>query len=195
MFEETCETFRERNRSIGIPVESMERESSLAIEEVEPLSLSALEFGRKVRREVESNDTSIVMIDGLEGYRLSLRGGKSDPTQRLHSLCRSLKDMGTTVILVDQVHEVTGEFTGTDAGVSYLADNIVFLQHLEVPGKMRKAIGVLKKRTSDFERTLREFRITEHGITVGEPLTDLRGVLHGSARLVDDSEQVPSHEN
>ncbi|WP_227376844.1 hypothetical protein [Haladaptatus halobius] len=45
---------------------------------------------------------------------------------------------------------------------------------------MRKAIGVLKKRTSDFERTLREFRITEHGIMVGEPLNELSGVLTGS---------------
>lgn len=195
LFEETRETFRERTRSIGIPVESMDRDASLAVEAVEPLGLSALEFACKVRREAEENDTSIVMIDGVEGYRLSVRDDTSDPTQHLHNLCRSLKDMGITVILVDQTADVTREFTGTDAGISYLADNIIFLRYVGVSGKMRKAIGVLKKRTSDFERTLREFRITEHGITVGELLTELRGVLHGSPQLVTDPERVPSHNN
>ncbi len=194
MFEETRETFQKRNRSVGIPVESMERESSLAIEEVEPLSLSALEFAHKVRRDVEENDTDIVMIDGIDGYQLSIRGGTDDLTERLHTLCRSLKEMGVTVLLVDQTTDVVGEFSATGADISYLADNIVFLQHLEMLGEMRKAIGVLKKRTSDFERTLREFEITEHGIKVGEPLTGLRGVLSGSPRLVNESEQVPPYE-
>jgi circadian clock protein KaiC len=41
------------------------------------------------------------------------------------------------------------------------------------------AIGVLKKRMSDFEKTLREFQITRYGIKVGRPLTELRGILTG----------------
>jgi F-type H+-transporting ATPase subunit alpha len=43
-----------------------------------------------------------------------------------------------------------------------------------------KAIGVVKKRETDFEKTLREYAITGHGIRVGEPLTDLRGILTGT---------------
>ncbi|TKX83433.1 recombinase RecA, partial [Halorubrum sp. SS5] len=74
----------------------------------------------------------------------------------------------------------------TMENVSYLADNIVFLRHLEVGGELRKAIGVLKKRTSDFERTIREFRITEHGITVGEPMSGLRGILSGTPEVVEE---------
>jgi circadian clock protein KaiC len=69
--------------------------------------------------------------------------------------------------------------------MSYLADSIVFLRHLELDGELRKAIGVLKKRTSDFEQTLREFEITGHGIKVGEPLTGMRGILSGTPELVD----------
>ncbi len=46
-------------------------------------------------------------------------------------------------------------------------------------GQMRKAIGVLKKRLSGFEETLREFSITNEGIHIGDPLTGLRGILCG----------------
>jgi circadian clock protein KaiC len=62
-------------------------------------------------------------------------------------------------------------------------------------GELRKVIGVLKKRMSDYERTLREFEITEHGIKIGDPLTNLRGILQGTPEWVDgrpgDAEHPP----
>ncbi|WP_423746255.1 ATPase domain-containing protein (plasmid) [Haladaptatus sp. SPP-AMP-3] len=184
MFEEMLETFRERSENINIPVRQMEEQGSLSVEEMKPLDCSATEFAHRVRTDVEENDTSIVMIDGIDGYKLSLRDDDEHVlVRKLHTLSRYLKNMGITVILVDEIDTVTGEFQATEAGISYLADNIVFLRHLEVSGEMRKAIGVLKKRTSDFERMLREFQITEHGLKVGEPLTELSGVLSGSPEL------------
>ena len=68
MFEESTKTFMRRNESIDIPVQQMMDEGTLSVEEVEPLDHSAMEFARRVRREVEENDISIVMIDGLQGY-------------------------------------------------------------------------------------------------------------------------------
>lgn len=90
-----------------------------------------------------------------------------------------------TAIFVEETAAVTGEFTATDDDISYLADNIVFLRHLEVRGELRKAIGVLKKRTSDFERRLREFAITSDGLVVGEPLTGMPGIMRGVPELLD----------
>ena len=54
---------------------------------------------------------------------------------------------------------------------------------------MRKAVGVIQKRTSDFERTLREFRITTSGVRVGEPLTGLRGLVTGTPELSAGAEE------
>ena len=79
---------------------------------------------------------------------------------------------------------LSGEFRATEAGVSYLADNIIFLRYLELAGEMRRAIGVLKKRTSSFEKTLREIEIMRYGVKVGEPLTELRGILSGMPEWV-----------
>ena len=191
MFEESTKTFMRRNESIDIPVQQMMDEGTLSVEEVEPLDHSAMEFARRVRREVEENDISIVMIDGLQGYKLSVSSEDEQMlVRKLHTLSRYLKNMGVSVILVDEIDTVTGDFRATEAGISYLADNLVFLRHLEISGEMRKAIGVLKKRTSDFERTLREFRITEHGLEVGEPLTGLRGVLSGAPEWVEDAPRL-----
>jgi circadian clock protein KaiC len=81
---------------------------------------------------------------------------------------------------------ITGDFRVTELGISYLADNIVFLRYLEIQGELRKAIGVLKKRLSDFEKTLREYEITRYGIRVGKPLKNLRGILTGTPDFIGD---------
>ena len=70
-----------------------------------------------------------------------------------------------------------------------MADNIIFLRYLETQGEIQRAVGVLKKRMTDFERTLRKWEITRYGIKVGRPLTNLRGILSGLPELLEDHER------
>ncbi|TKX78348.1 recombinase RecA [Halorubrum sp. SD626R] len=186
LFEETEETFLTRSRAVNIPVDEMIEKGALQVNEVEALERSPQEFARMVRDEVEDRGADIVMVDGIAGYRLTLRGADGMMLQQMHALGRYLKNMGVTGIFVDETRNITGEFQATVENISYLADNIIFLRHLEVQGEMRKALGVLKKRTSDFERTIREFQITRHGIKVGEPMSEMRGILSGTPEIVDD---------
>jgi len=74
---------------------------------------------------------------------------------------------------------LSGSFKVTEIAASYMADNIIFLRYLELRGELRRAVGVLKKRHSDFQKVMREFEITKYGIKVGKPLTEMRGILLG----------------
>jgi len=177
-FEESVEMIQRRCDAIGLPVRSMMARGTLSLQQVEPLRFSPEEFYHLVLRDIEAKAARIVMIDSVAGFRLSLRG--DDLVSDLHALCRELRNRGMTVLLVDEVESITGDFQATEAGLGYLADNIVFLRYLEVRGGLRKAIGVLKKRLGDFEKTLREIEITRAGIRVGTPLTELRGILSGT---------------
>jgi circadian clock protein KaiC len=182
-FEEQKDTLIHRCTSVGIPVREMIEEGTLSVVQVEPLRFSPDEFALRVRREVEERGARIVMIDGISGYRLTLAG--DDLVTQLHGLGRYLKNMGVTVLFINEVEGITGDFRATEVGVSYLCDNLIFLRYLEVYGELRKAIGVLKKRVGDFGKALREMQITDQGIRVGEPLSGLRGVLTGTPEWVD----------
>ncbi len=186
MFEESASTFRHRSEAVGIPVDEMTEEGTLAVEEIEPLDLSPEEFASMVREEVEGRDTNVVMIDGIKGYTLSIQGDEEELIRKLHALGRYLKNMGVTVIFLDEVTTVSGEFRPTEAGISYLADNILFLRYAEMGTEIGKVAGVLKKRVGTFERTLRPFSIDADGVTVGDPLTDVSGLLTGSPSLGPD---------
>ncbi len=182
-FEERQETLLHRCEAINIPVHAMKARGTLSVVQVEPLHYTPDEFANLVRDEVEQQKARIVMIDSISGYRLSVRG--NELVSHLHALCKYLQNMGVAVLLINEVETITGDFRPTEIGISYMADNIVFLRYLEMQGELRKAIGVLKKRMSDFEKTLREFEITRYGIKVGKPLTNLRGILRGTPDWVD----------
>lgn len=177
-FEESQETLFRRCEGINIPVRKMVEKGILGIKKIEPLQYMPNEFAQLVRNDVVKLNTRIVMIDSFSGYRVSLRG--QDLVSHVHALTKYLTNLGVTVFLINEMESITGEFRATEIGISYLADNIVFLRYIEIDGEMRKAIGVLKKRLSDFERNLREFQITRFGVKVGAPLKKLRGVLTGT---------------
>jgi circadian clock protein KaiC len=51
-------------------------------------------------------------------------------------------------------------------------------------GEVRRAVSVVKKRTSAHENTIREYTLHSKGISLGEPLTNLHGVLRGTPTFV-----------
>lgn len=185
LFEESRGSFFKRSAGVGVPVEGMTEEGTLAVEAVEPLALSTDEFAHLVRAEVEERGAGVVLIDGTAGYRLSLHADDENLVRELHALCRYLRNMGVTVILTEEIPEITGQFFATSQHISYLADNILFLRYYEVRGEIHKAVGVLKKRLGDFEPALRELHITSDGLVLGEPLENLRGVLTGNPEWTD----------
>lgn len=176
-FEESTESILHRCEAINIPVASMIEQDTLSLVKIEALQYTANEFNSIVRREVEEKNARIICLDSISGFRLVLKG--EDLITQMHALSRYLMNMGVTVILINEVENITGDFSVTEVGISYLADNIIFLRYLEMAGELRKSIGVLKKRLSDHEKLLREIEITSQGIKIGRPLTMLRGILSG----------------
>ena len=178
-FEEEIELILARCEAINIPARTMTQRGTLSLVKVEPLQMTPDEFANLVRQEIEAQQTKIVMIDSVSGYKLSLRG--EDLLSQLHRLCKYLANMGITVILVHEVEVFAGEFQATAAGITYLSDNFLFMRYMErrIEGnvEIRKAIGVLKKRLTDFEKTLREVEITRYGIKVSKPMAGLSAIL------------------
>jgi circadian clock protein KaiC len=73
---------------------------------------------------------------------------------------------------------------------SYLADAVILLRYFEDRGEIRQAISVIKKRAGEHERTIREFRLKDGRIQVGEPLQGFRGVLTGVPTVEGQTETL-----
>jgi len=181
-FEESAEVIVKRSKLIGVPIDKMIKNGTLEIKSIEPFSYSPDEFSMMVRKDIEENGTKIVLLDSIGGYTLTVR--EENALERIHALCIYMSNIGVTGFLISETPNVTGDFVTTNLHASYLADNIIFLRYLELDGGLKKAIGILKKRLSDFENTIREYSITQGGISVGEPMRNLRGILSGNPELL-----------
>lgn len=187
-FEEDDRTLMQRSKSVNIKLDNLIDDNKLEIKKVDPLEYTPGEFTRFLIKEAEENDSKNIMLDSVSGYKLSFASSskeKDEIIRNLHSLTNYLNSRGITVLLVNEIANITGDFKVTELGISYLADNIMFLRYLEFNGELKKAIGVLKKRLSDFEKQLREFQISSQGIKVGKPLSQLRGILTGNPEFIN----------
>ncbi|MGM0421016.1 MAG: ATPase domain-containing protein [Bacillota bacterium] len=185
-FEEGRRSLLERAEKIQIPIKSLVEQEKIIVKEINPLKYNTKEFFQQVRQDVEENAVDILMLDSISAFFLLFeKNDFSEQSRQVYNLLEYLKGLHITVFLTNEVANITGNFQVTDHKISYLSDNIIFLRHLEIKGKLKKSIGVLKKRMSDFENDLREFEITGEGIKVGQPLDKLRGLLTGSPEFIE----------
>jgi circadian clock protein KaiC len=181
-FEESIRTMLTRSAALNIGLDAMVDRGLVDIVEVRPGEYTGDRLSALIRDAV-ADGAELVLFDGFQGFQQNLRGHNGGSTEFFLSVGRYLRERGVTTLVTNEVHDITGEFRVTEEGISNLADNIVFLRHLEYDGTMNKVIGVLKMRTSDFEKTLRTIEFTEYGVSVGVPLEGLTGVLTGTPTL------------
>ena len=101
---------------------------------------------------------------------------------QLHELLTYLNQQGIVTMIVVTPHGLLGNMQ-SPIDVTYLADTVITFRFFEADGAVHKAISVIKKRTGDHERTIRELTVKPSGITVGPPLREFRGVLTGTPIL------------
>jgi circadian clock protein KaiC len=186
LFDERLRTFELRAHGLGMDVSELVRDGRLRLEQIEPTERSPGEFAHDVMRAVEEDDVRLVVIDSVNGYMQSMPEERLLPIQ-VHELLSYLSNKGVTSILTMVQRGLFGGPVEELADVSYLADTVVLLRYFEVSGTVRQAISVVKKRSGDHERTIREFRVGRGGLRLGPPLHEFQGVLSGVPEYVGDT--------
>ncbi|AHG88580.1 Circadian clock protein KaiC central region [Gemmatirosa kalamazoonensis] len=178
MFDERLSTFRLRSEGLGMNLREPIDDGRLCLQQVEPTELSPGEFANQVVRAVEEDGVRMIVIDSINGYLQSMPEERLLPIQ-VHELLSYLANAGVTTLLTLVQHGIFGSPVDEAAEVSYLADAVILLRYFEVHGAVKQAVSVVKKRTGDHERTIRECRVERNGLRVGEPLREFQGVLTG----------------
>jgi circadian clock protein KaiC len=177
LFDEAPETLYKRTSALNMDIKKYVDEGLITMRQIKLAELTPGELAHMVSQEVEKNGTRMVIIDSVNGYLMST------PQERFlimqfHELLAYLNRRGIVSILVVGQYGLVGNMQAP-IDMSYLADTVVLLRYFEAGGEVRQAISVLKKRTGKHERSIREFRIDEGGIRLGQPLSEFRGVLAG----------------
>ncbi|RYJ02280.1 MAG: circadian clock protein KaiC [Acetobacteraceae bacterium] len=195
-FDEGRATILSRTASLGLPLHGAVDSGLVSIQQVDPAELSPGEFAHRVRRAVEVEDVRVVVIDSLNGY-LSAMPDERFLVLQMHELLSTLNQLGVLTVLVLAQHGLVGPMQ-TPVDLSYLSDAVLMLRYFEHEGLVRRALSVVKKRSGQHERAIREFQLGSRGLAVGQPLRHFSGVLSGTpvytgtrGMLLDDDATDP----
>jgi circadian clock protein KaiC len=179
-FDERRDTLLTRSCKLGFNLDQHLSNGLVDVCQIDPAELSPGEFIALVRKEVEADDNParLIVIDSVNGYLSAMPEEKSLVLQ-MHELLFYLNQLGVTSLLLNPQQGLLGSIQSS-LNISFIADTVLLLRFFEAGGRVRKAISALKNRGGGHEDTIREFRIDQHGIRIGEPLTAFQGVLTGT---------------
>jgi circadian clock protein KaiC len=183
VFDEEEGLLIERAKGLGIDMRKLIDDGHLILQQVDAAELAPGEFAHLVKHCVEVHGARTVIIDSLNGYQAAMPEERS-LILHMHELLQYLNRRGASTFLTVAQHGLVGDMRAP-VDVTYLADTVILLRYFEAAGRVRRAISVIKKRTSAHEDTIREYRIHADGITLGAPLTNFQGVLRGVPELLD----------
>src|ERR1700678_316936 len=176
-FDEAFATLIERSRGLGMDPKPVLENGTLEIQQVDPAELAPGQFVARVRQMVDQDHMRVLVIESMNGFLKAMPHEKYLAMQ-LHELLSYLGQQGVATILTLAQHGFIGHMQ-SPVDVSYLADSVLLFRYFEHGGEIRQALSVIKKRSGPHERAIRELKLGQGQISVGEPLRQFEGVLTG----------------
>ena len=182
-FEESHEQIVRNVRSVGIDLQRHVEAGLLCFETARP-SLFGLEMHLTLmNRTLERTDPSVVVVDPIS----ALRGPATEVHAMLLRMIDMLKVRGVTALFTN----LTGPEGAdkTDHGLSSLMDTWIGLHHVEANGERNGTLYVLKSRGMSHSNQVREYAVTDDGVSLVEAYVGPSGVLTGSARAAQEARE------
>jgi circadian clock protein KaiC len=181
-FQETEEQVRDKVAAAGWDWSSVGSDR-LAIRHIPPVDVDLDRVGALVRAELARGDVERVVVDSLAELAFAAQENERLPGY-VWALGGFVRAAGGTTIFTN---EMAALGQGADlGGLSFIFNNVFFLRYVEIESELRRGLNVLKMRQSEHEKGLLEFTIDGRGLTVGDRIEGLSGMLGWSALRGDD---------
>jgi circadian clock protein KaiC len=195
VFEEHPEAYISRARNLGFDLRDMMDRGKLDVVYLRPLDLSVDETLREIEDRVHRIGAKRVVIDSLSGFEIALAPGfREDFRESYYRLLQSLTQSSITVVSMIETSGENDYLRFSPYSVSFLSDDILAMRYIELEGRLRTVLSVIKMRGSDHSRELRIAEVTGHGMEIRQALSGYRGIITGVPAPRWDGDAAPGLE-
>jgi circadian clock protein KaiC len=168
----------------GAEFEKLVRDKKLEVVYLRPLDLSIDETLLELQSAVKRLGAKRAVIDSLSGLELALAPTfREDFRESLYRMMGAVTGLGVTVMATVELADSYDVLKFSPQGIAFLTDAIIIQRYIEIDGQLRRALSVVKVRSSQHSKDLREYEISsEGGIVVGRALKGYAGLLTGTPR-------------
>lgn len=178
-FQEDADQLLKKAASFDLDLAGPRESGQLAIYHVPPGNLDLDVLGAAVRAATADGSIRRVAIDSLAELVFAAREADRFPAYS-RTLVGFMRAAGATSLITSEIATL-GPLASPLGGLSFLFHNVILFRYLEMESELRNAVNVLKMRDSSHERGLRGYAIDSEGLSVGDKLERLTGVLGWTA--------------
>jgi circadian clock protein KaiC len=183
-FEESANQIDRNMRSIGLRLGRWMDEGLLQFHSARSSMLGLEMHLVKVHKIVKQFKPAIVVLDPVTA--LLHTGSSFDAKNMLLRLIDFLKESKVTTLMTSLTSGSSVE-EKTDVDISSLVDTWLLLRDIESGGERNRGLYILKSRGDGHSNQIREFQLTDCGIQLREVYLGEKGMLTGSARVMQET--------
>lgn len=181
-FYETPNRLLMKARRVGLDLARKVRDGHLELQWQPPTEQLLDELGNRLVESVRQRNVRRLFIDGLDGFRQAA----TDPRRITHfftALVNEMRVLGVHTLYTAETSSLIGpQIDAPTTGISAIAENMILLRYVELRSQLHRLLSIVKVRDSDFDSSLREFRVTGRGIELSSSFESAEAILSGFAR-------------
>jgi circadian clock protein KaiC len=169
IFEERPADYTARAATLGMDLTTPLNQGALELLYLRPLDLSVDETMQEILDGIKRTGAKRLVIDSLTGFEMALTPGfRVDFRESLYRMIVALTGVGVTIISTVEIEDSFTSFAFSQYAISFLTDEIIRLRYVEIEGSIRRVLVVVKTRAGDHSKEIREYAITDTGISIIE---------------------------
>ncbi|HYO53683.1 ATPase domain-containing protein [Archangium sp.] len=174
-------------RALGLDLEKKQKQGVFDMLWHAPTERILDGLGNELLAVVRERGVKRLFIDGVDGFQKAA----AHPDRISHflaALTNELRVLGVTTLYTNELQQLFyQEVRLPISGISSLVENILFLRFVELHSRLHRLLSVIKMRDSDYDSSLREFRITSRGIELADTFLGAESILTGEAKAASPS--------
>jgi len=170
IFEERPPGYTHRAGTFGLNLEAPQKKGQLETLYLRPLDLSVDETMQEILDAIQRVGAKRLVIDSLVGFEMALAPGfRADFRESLYRMIGALTGAGITILSTVEVEDTFTALPFSHYAISFLTDDILRMRYVEIDGQIRKVMVVIKMRGGNHSKDIREYVITDKGVTIIHP--------------------------
>lgn len=143
-----------------------------------------------IRKMPTSKARRRLFIDGIEGFRAA--GVYPDRMPRfLSAFTNQLRMLDVTTMISEELDLFSPLISMPNPELANVVENVFLLRYVELHSQLHRLISIMKMRESEYDTSIREFRITNDGVVVESSFQSAEAILTGLGRAGAELASAP----
>lgn len=183
-FQETPDHLKSITEGFGWHLDDFIEQGLLKLLYTSPVEMGVDEHTAAIKEAIAEIGAQRVVIDSLMDIEIATPNNVRYKDY-VYSLVNEFRSRGITSMLTNEIPELFGPLQLSANGISFISDNVILLRYVEIGAILRRGISVLKMRGRDHEKAVREFEISDKGLSILGGFGEWASVLSGQPQPVD----------